>query len=808
MTELFRDLRYAARTLVKNPGVSLMAVGALGLGIGLTATMFSIVYGTLYRGLPFEDAERIVHLERTNPEAAIESMEVTVHDYVDWREQQTAFTDLAAFYTGTVNVRGSERAIRFDGGFMTANAFRLLGVGPVVGRGFQPEDDRPGAARVMLVGHRVWEERFDGDPGVVGRSVTVNGETGTIVGVMPEDFLFPFAQEVWVNLRPDPLGTERGEGTTLEVFGRLRDGISLDRAAVEMNQIARRLAEAHPETNEGIGVAIKPFTDEFIGEEPARLLWVMMGAVAAVLLIACTNVANLLLARTALRTREVAIRSAMGASRRRLLLQLLSESFALSLAGAALGAGLAWVGIRAFDRAVAPVDMPFWLEYQLDAPVLLFVTGITVVAAMVSGVIPAVQATRGDVTEILKDESRGSSSLRIGRLSRGLVVAEVAFSMGLLVAAGLMTKSVVQLRTFDYPFLHENVFTARVGLFEADYPDAAERRRFFDRVEERLAGLPGAEAVTVTNNLPGLNAWPTPVTIEGRSYGGSQDYPTAFYTISAPSFFRTFGVEVLRGRGLGPEDQEGSLPVAVVNRSFAAKHFPGEDPLGKRFRLGRGDSDEPWLTVVGVVPDLYMQGLGNPEDEDGSGFYIPLAQSDLRFASLAIRAGSAPLSLTAAVRDAVAAVDPDLPLYWVDTLDGRIAEATWFYRVFGTLFMVFGAVALFLASVGLYGVMAFGVSRRSHEVGIRMALGARGGDVVRMVVRQGLVQVGFGLGLGLGLALVIGRGLQLVLFDVEPQDPAVISGIALLLMATGLLASLLPASRATRVDPVDALRAE
>lgn len=798
----------AVRSLIRSPGLSALAVVALALGIGLSATMFSIVYGALYRGLPFEDADRIVHLEKSNPSAGIESMEASIHDFTEWREQQGAFTDLAAFYTGTVNLRGTERAIRFDGGFMSPNAFDLLGVQPALGRSFRPEDGRPQAPLVVLLGDHVWKGRFDADPGVVGRTVTVNGETATVIGVMPEGFRFPVLQDVWVPLRLDPLALERGEGQSLEVFGRLREGVGLERAQVEMNAIARRLAEIHPETNEGVQPVLKPYTDEFVGEEEAGLLWTMMGAVSLVLLMACVNVANLLLARAAARTREVAVRAALGAGRRRILLGRLGESLALAAGGAVLGTGIAWVGIRAFANAVLDTDPPFWLRFELDLPILLFVAGISAAAALLAGVIPALKASGGDVAGILRDESRGSSGLRIGRMSRALVAAEVALSMGLLVSAGLMTKSIVRLGSFEYPFAHENVFTARLGLFEADYPDAGARQRFFDEVLERVEGEPGVRSATLTAVLPGLGSWGDRFAVEGRSYDQPQDHPITRYVIADAGYFRTFEIPALKGRLPGPRDGPDALPVAVVNESFVREHFPGEDPLGKRIRLVSGDNDDAWRTIVGVVPDMHIQGLNNAREESGAGFYVPLRQSDLRFVSLAVKTAGPPLAVTSTVRDAVASVDQDVPLYWVDSLEGRIEAATWFYRIFGGLFFAFGLVALFLASVGLYGVMSFGVSRRTREMGVRMAMGADAGQVLGLVVGQGMRQVGVGLLLGLGLAVLLGRGIELVLFQVDPGDPGVFAGIAVVLLLTGLVACGVPARRATRVDPVEALRYE
>lgn len=807
MTGLWKEFRYAARGLVREPGTAFLAVLALGLGIGLTTVMFSIVNGAILQGLPFEASDRILHLERANLSEGIESMEVTIHDFVDWRAQQASFGSLAAYYEGTVNVSGTERAERYDGAFVTASTFSLLRVRPALGRLFREDEDEPGAAPVIVLGYHVWQDRYAGDPGVLDRTIRVNGEQATIVGVMPEGFRFPIAQDVWVPLRMDPVALERGEGTTLEVVGRLRDGVSPDRAAAEMQTIASRLAEEYPETNEGVSAVVQPFTHEYVGDEPRAMLFTMLAAVFLVLLIACANVANLLLARTVTRSRELAIRSAIGASRWRVVFHLLAEGLTLALAGAVLGIGIAWVGIGLFNRAIAPTDPPFWIQVGLQTPVLLFVLGITALAGIVSGLAPALQASGKALNEILKDESRGSSGFRIGRLSRGLVVAEVALSVGLLVGAGLMIRSVAKLGSLDYGFATEEVFTARLGLFETDYPDSTSRRAFFRELVPRLAALPGARGAAATTALPGIWNPSTPVTAEGRTYDRDQDVPFVRFAAVTPGFFEVLDVEVARGRGFRAQDGPEGTPVAVVNRSFAARHFSGEDPLGRRIRLGRGDEGEPWRTIVGVVPDLYMEGVEN-RDGEPDGLYIPLAQSDARFVSLAIRAGSDPMRLAGPARDIVTRVDPNLPLYWVRTLQAGIDETTWYFRVFGTLFAVFGLVALLLASIGLYGVMATSVGNRTTEIGIRMALGAGARDVLRLVLRQGLAQIALGTGAGIVLAFFLARGLQLLLYDVAPWDPTTFVLILTVLGTTGLLASWLPARRATRVHPMAALRYE
>ena len=804
MGSFVRDLRYAGRMITKQPGLSAIAVMALSLGVGFTAIMFSIVHAALLRGLPFEGGDRIMHLERTNPSRDIESMGVSIHDYVDWREQQTSYEHLAAYYEGTVNLRGTERPVRYSGAFVTANTFPTIGVQPQLGRLFREDEDEPGAAATTVISHHVWTDLFDASPDALGQVVTVNGEQAEVIGVMPEGFRFPNLQDIWLPLRMNPLDYERNEGRWLEVFGKLRSGVSADMAMVEFTGIANRLGQAYPEANEGTLPLMKPFTQEFVGDEAIPLLWTMLAVVSLVLLIACVNVANLLLARAALRVKEMGIRTAMGAHRWRIISQMVAEALALALVGAVAGAAIAWVGIDLFSKALEGTDPPYWLVFRIDGSILLFILAISVFAAVVSGVLPAFKATSGDVTSILKDESRGSSSLHIGRMSRWLVVGELAMSVGLLVAAGLMTKSIVTLRNFDYGFEHETVFTARAGLFDTDFPTPDSRIRFYEEVHQRLVELPGVEAASISASLPGLGSGNTAFALEGASYAQDRDYPLARQTAISPDYFDTFGVELLQGRDFTALDDAEELPVAIVNQSFVAK-FLDANPLGRRFRVGRSESDAPWLTVVGVVPDLYMEGLGNT-DGDPAGFYTPYTQGDAFFMSLAARGPQDPMSLTAAVRDAVASVNGDTPIYWTDTLSGRLSESTWFYNVFGVLFLVFGIAALFLASVGLYGVMSFSVSRRTTEVGIRMALGAEAAQVLRMVLRQGLSQIVIGLGIGLVLAVLISRGLQMVLFEVSPNDPTVFLVITAVLGATGLLASTLPAQKATRVDPMVALR--
>lgn len=804
---LTKELRYAARSLMREPGLAAIAIVALALGIGLTTIMFSIVYGALHRGLPFEGADRLVHLSRANLPADIERMGVPIHDFVDWRERQRSFEELGAFYMGTVNLRWGERPERFEGAFLSANALEILSVAPVLGRDFGEEDTRPGAPLTVLLGYELWQDAFEGDRSVLGRSLTVNGETAQVIGVMPQGFHFPIQEEVWVPIRLDPVALPRGEGSTLDVFGKLEKGAGIDGAVAEFSDIAAQLAAEHPETNEGVTPVIRPFTEIFISEQERSLLYAMLVTVLLVLLIACANVTNLLLVRASGRTRDVAIQTAMGASRSRVMARMLAESTVLAVLGAVAGTGVAWIGIRAFRRAIATVEIPFWMAFELDAPILLFVAGVTVLAAALAGVLPAIRATSANVSGILKDESRGSSSLRIGRLSRGLVVAEIAMSLALLVGSGLMIRSVLVLQNQDHPYPTEQVFTARIGIFEERFPDPAARLRFWRAIEERVAAIPGVRDATLMTALPAVGSSGGNVQIEGTSYAADRELPFARWALATPGFTEALEIRVLRGRAFSELDGADAPPVAIVNESFERTHFPGESAVGRRIRRGDLDTDDPWREVVGVVPDLDMEGFPN-EEEAPDGFYIPLAQSDARFLSLAARTDGSPLSLTPEVRRAVLEVDTDTPIYWVGSLQDRIDEQNWFFGVFGTLFAVFGAAALFMASVGLYGVMSFSVGQRVQEVGIRMALGAEGGRVLRMILTQGLGQIGLGVVLGLGLSVFVVNGLQLLVVDANHWDPRTYGVVLSVLVATGVAAILVPALRATRIDPMEALRYE
>jgi putative ABC transport system permease protein len=528
--------------------------------------------------------------------------------------------------------------------------------------------------------------------------------------------------------------------------------------------------------------------------------------VLLVLLVACANVANLLLSRATARAKEVAIRTALGASRLRIAGQFLAEALALAAVGGVLGTGVAWAGVRLLDDAMTRDGIPFFVDIRLDGAALLFVLATALAATLAAGLLPALQASRAVVGDVLKDETRGSSSFRIGRASRAIVVLELALSCGLLVGSGLMIKSVTKLRTVDFGFETRGVLTARVGLPEGKYPDGASQLRFYEELQARLAALPGVEAASLGTTLPAAGTLPRDrLALEGRAYAAERDYPLTGAGVVAPGYLAVFGVAPARGRDFTSGDRAGALPVAIVNESFARRFFPGRDPIGRRIRVGGPATKEPWRTIVGVAPDLYASGPNNREPD---GIYVPVGQSPQRFLSVALRTRGDPLALTPAVREAVTGIDADLPIYNVKSLPEAIHDQTWFYDVFGVVFMTFGVVALFLASVGLYAVIAFSVSRRTREVGIRMALGAQGRDVLGLVLRQGAAQIAVGLVLGLSLAAVVAQFMTRLLFQVEPRDPGVFAAVVVTLSLTGAAACLIPARRATRVDPLVALRSE
>ncbi|MBZ5499447.1 MAG: ABC transporter permease [Acidobacteriia bacterium] len=808
MNHLGRDIRYGMRMLIKHPTLTITAILTFGLGIGISTMVFSIVNGAFFKGLPFEDSEKIVALANTNPSRNLRNVPVSVHDFSIWQQRQTVFETMGAWSMEAVNlVSSGAQPERVAAGQMTAGAFDTLRVKPILGRTFNAREDRPGARPVIVLSYDIWRDRYESSRDILGQTVRTNGIPRTIIGIMPKGFAFPDNQKVWIPLEIDPLATPRGQGASYAVIARLKEGVSIQEANAQAAAMGAQLAKEFPDTNRDLRAVVRPFVENVLGTSLYGVLYTMLAAGIGVLLVACVNVANLLLARVSLRSREIAVRMAIGAKRAQVVRQFMTEVLLLAAGGSALGLGLCQAGMQWFQNAITVDPPPFFITFGLDYRVMVFVAAMTFAASLFAGLFPAFRATRMGIGEALKDASRASIGLRSGRFSAGLIVVEVAVSCGLLITAGLMTKSIVQLKTFDLPFATDSIFTARLNLPRVQYPDDASRTRFLEELLSRAETIPAVEAAALSDEVPGHSLGTTQFQIEGQAYGRASDYPIARRCTVSSGYFKTFGVGILRGRGFEAVDRANGQPVAVINESFARKYFPKRDPLGQRIKTGRADSSTPWLTIVGLVPDMLMQGLGRDE-QTGAGYYIPIAQQSRESVGLALKTRGEPGAVTPELRAAVASLDRDLPIYDARSMKEVIARESWFVGVFGSFFLAFGASALLLAVTGLYGVMSFSVMQRTREFGIRMALGAQGGQLLGLIMKKGVFRLALGLFLGLGLGLLAGGFLRTLLFRVSPRDPLVLVTILAVLALAGLLANLIPARRATRINPVIALSSE
>ncbi len=805
------DLRFSLRMLKKTPLLSLTAIITVAVGVGLTTQTFSAVYGGILRGLPVPGRERLMALDQNRLEMDIESMEMSIHDFRDLRELQTSFEDVAAFYQGTVNLAGDGGLPeRFAGAYVSANALSHLGVPPLLGRGFLQGEDESDASPVVVLSHHLWQNRFGGDAHVVGQTIRVNGEATEIVGVMPEGFRFPFNEDLWLTHRMDLATLPRGGGEDLDVFGRLREGVSVEAARAELGAIAASLAARFPETNRGVGMGVQPYGLRFMPPRIRAVMWAMLISTFGVLLIACANVANLLLARASTRTREVAIRTALGASRSRVVRQLMMESAVLAVIGGALGLGLSAWGLRVYNGFAAGINRPYWIDPEMDLPVLLFSLGATAVASIIAGMAPALRASGVRVGEVLKDQGRGCSSLRMGRFSTALVVTEIALSAAILVGAGFMIRSVINVGRVDLGFDPSGVLTGRISLFQGEYPDHESRDQFFTLLKERVEAEPGVVSAALGTHLPGLGSFTYYVAVEGEPYVNDGDYPAVAATIVSEGYFRTFNVDPVRGRDFSRlETQFGGEPVVIVNQSFVDKYLADGEPLGRRVRWGVSGSTQPWMTVVGVVSDMHVGGgVGGLGDDRLSPerIYIPKGLYDHRGFALAVRTLGPPEAMAHRMRGIVTELDGNLPVYDLGSHDLSLRQATWAFKLFGVQFSVFGGLALFLAAVGLYGVMAFSVNQRRREMGVRMALGAERTVILRLVLTRGGRQLMVGIAVGLLVGAGFGGPMRYVLYGVEIGDPLVYLTIVATLGLAGCVACILPARAAVRADPVEAMR--
>jgi putative ABC transport system permease protein len=800
-----QDLRFAIRMLARNPGLTAVAVLCIALGIGTNTTAFSVVNAVLLRPFPYADPERIMAVHQINLRKEIDEGNYSYLDFADVREQSASFSQMAALAGRSLVVSGTEEPERVLGAAVSASLFSLLGEQPVLGRNFREDEDRPGAPPVILLGHDLWMRRFGGDPGIVGRTVMVNSTAHTVVGVMKPRFRFPDQNEAWVPLSPvahlEPR-SDRG----YRVLARLKPGISLAQAAAEMKAVALRLEKLHPDTNTGWSAMVRSLRDDFADEETRLIVLTMQGSVIFVLLIACANVANLLLARATARQREVAIRIAFGAGRWRIIRQLLTESVLVALLGGVLGILLGHVGIRWMEASFPPEDAPpYWMSFDVDGTVLAFTLGIAVLTGILFGLAPALQAARADLNETIKEGGRGSGgSVRRNRLRSGLVVGEVALALVLLVSASLFVRSFLKLQNASAGFKTANLLTMRIYLPGERYEDADPKTRRVDDVVRRLEALPGIEAVGVSNTIP-LDGGGSDggLLLDGRSFPRGEE-PEIFWTGVTPHYFRALQVPVLRGRGLTDREGMERSAVAVVNEMFVKRFFPDSEVLGRRFRI-QEEAEMGWITIVGVVPDIPNNDL---DERLQPSAYLPYPYLAARSTGLTIRTSLDPARATARVREEVRASDPELPVYQVATMEQVRREGFWQYRFFGGMFSVFGGIALFLAAIGVYGVLSYSVSQRVREIGVRVALGAQRGHVLRLIIGQGLGLALSGVALGLLGAFAVTRVIGSLLYEVSPTDPVSFGAIAFLLIAVAWLASFLPANRALEVDPLEALRNE
>ena len=806
MGTLLQDIRYGIRMMLKSPGFTLIAVLALALGIGANTAIFSVVNGVLLRSLPFPEAERLVWLDGVNQTSGITESSLSMPDYLDWRSQTDAFESMAATIDGSAILSGEDgEPERVPRSAVTASFFQTIGITPMQGRALSPEDERTGSDPVAVLSYGLWQRRFGANPNIIGNKLTISGRNVTVVGVMPAGFDYPANAQVWSPLKLDA-SDERRDNRYLQVLARLKPTITLDQAQAQIDTVSSRLGQQYPETNKGWSARLTDL-QEWTTRAIRTSLLLLLGAVGFVLLIACANVANLLLARAAARRKEIALRTALGAGRLRLIRQLLTESLLLACLGGAVGLGLS-LFLTDLLIAISPADVPRLNEIGLDARVLCFTLGVVCLVGLLFGLAPALQASKSDLNDALKEGGRSSTEGRGRNNIRALlVVSEIALSLLLLIGAGLLIKSFVLLRDVNPGFDAENVLTMRIGLPAVRYAETKQKANFFRELTERVNALPGVEAAGATVSLPlgGSNFSVGRSFIrEGRALASENSQDTDYF-VATPDYFNAMRIPVKAGRAFTNQDTIETQQVVVINETLARRVFSGEDPIGKRLTVWR---DEKFAReIVGIVGDVKSNRL---DTDTGSQIYVPYAQDATWGAlSLAVRTKGEPERLSlAGVREAVRAIDKNLPAYDIKTMNGSALASVANNRLVMLLFGVFAMFALLLASIGIYGIIAYSVAQRTHEIGIRIALGAQRADVLRLVVGQGMRLVVLGIGLGLIGAFIVTRTLASLLYGVSATDPLVYAGIAMLLTTIALLACYIPARRATRVNPMVALRYE
>jgi putative ABC transport system permease protein len=830
-----QDVRVGFRVLRKERSFSLIAIIVLALGICGVTTMFSVVNGVMLRGFSFPNGDRLASANFVDPSSANffgVNGQISSMDFQEIRPVQQSFERLAAYLNGsTVNVTVDGRPQRYTGAYVTEDFLPSLGVTPAIGRDFTAADNIPGAEKVAIIGYGIWQRDFGGAADIVGRNVRINGKPATIVGVMPRGFAFPTNEELWLPLfgefPPKPRTDPNGNNPAL--LGALKPGVTLDQANAEFTTLARRLADAYPATNKQYNTGqVQKLIDNFTPRPLRGTLLTMLGFCVGVLLIACVNVMNMQFARATLRAKELAVRSSLGATRARLMRQMLTESLLVASIGAAVGIGLSYYTTSWLQSTVRSLENPppAWIVFDVDSRVLAFTVCATLVAAIASGLLPAWMASRANANAVLRDGGRGTTSRRMMLVTRGLVILQIVVTCVLLIGSLLQVRSILNQQTIDYGYDVDGLLSARMGLMDGDYPSNAARKELYDRLVRDLPQDGAFEAVALTNRFRMVFSGNGPIEIEGKPYKENRDRPQANFEQVTPGFFDVTGQRLLQGRRFSDDDLDSRLPVAIVNAAFTGRHFGTDNPLGRRFRtvINNGTQFGPWRTIVGVVSTIRMLGPFNTPNVDDSGFYVPFYSTAIgpatpgpfvsQFATVVVRprAGQRPESIVSALRRDIQKADPNLPLYFVGTPRSQLNTFVAQNRIIATLFSIFGVVAVVLAAVGIYGVMSFAVNQRTQEFGVRMALGANTQRILRMVVQQGIVQIAVGLTLGLGLSLALAivatTAIQNTLFGVSGRDPWIYMAVSALIASVSLVATLVPARRATRVDPMIALRAE
>ncbi len=805
--DMWQDLRFALRTLRKSPGFTLVAVLCIGLGVGVTTTILSAVHAVLIRPLPYPRADELVAVyARLTRDAQTEGgINISFQDYLSWRDDNRTFAQLGMYTWDALAFSGEGEPERVDAATITANLFPLLGVAPILGRNLLPEEEHRGRSNVVLLGYGLWKRRFGGDRSIVGRTVTVAGAPVQVIGVMPPGFAFPDRGEAWMPFAVEDHDEGRGNRGYAGAIGRLKPGVTLAEAQQDLDVVSKRLQQEYPRDNFGWDAQAISLRQDLVGDLRRPLL-IFLGGVGFLLLIVCANVANLMLTRGAGRQREIGVRVAIGAGRGRLVRQLLTESLVLASLGGVLGLALAAVGIRLFGLAV-PNGLPWYIPLRLDGATLAITLGLSAITGILFGLIPAFRNTDINLTGALRDGTGGSGEgRRRGRLRSTLVVVEVALSLVLMIGAGLLLKSYRAYTRTDLGFEPRGVLTFRLSPPQAKYPHGEQRIVFYSELMDRLKALPGVTQAGSANGIP-FSGWnvQAEMNVEGHPEHPTGQELDVHYQSVIPGYFKTLGIPIIAGRDLSPQDRDTAGRVGVINEILARKEFAGENPIGKRIKIGMFADREPWVTIVGVVRDFRHYRLPQPM---GPAIYYSYYQWAGFTQTVAVRTSGLPENLLPGVARVIKSMDPDLPMYQVQTLEAAVNRSLWRPRMQGQVIGLFAVLALVLASVGIYGVVSYAVAQRTRELGVRMALGASRSQVVRMVVRQGALLAGIGVAAGLVGAFALTRVLSTLLYDVRVTDLAVFLGIPLVLGAVAVAASWLPALRAARIDPLVAMRSE